>query len=100
MFSIPSSEFDFGEIYTNTGSTISTIPISFPIMVNVFETGYEFIAGIWTANCEVETIFHYHITMENWIQMCKIHSCPTCDDGKIIVISDGGEIVTTVLTGQ
>ncbi|MCB9308547.1 MAG: hypothetical protein H6567_00635 [Lewinellaceae bacterium] len=87
MFEIPSSGFDFGEIYTNTGSNI---PISFPIKVNVFETGYGFVANISSSNCETESdisLPHYNGVLDANVQNT---SCPTCDDGKIIVISDGG----------
>ena len=83
-YSLDSSPFTNGYFYNNnSGGTINQGQLTYPINVNVFQTGFIFVATITNDNCQVTTTIQLPTLIDGLSTTVVNTSCPTCNDGKI-----------------
>ncbi len=97
-YNIPSSPFSQGYYYAN-GTTIQG-QLTFPISVNVFQTGFTFGINAFESNCS----FNGQIKLPQLVQGLTTTvvntSCGTCNDGKINITVNTGAQCYSCQAGQ
>ncbi len=82
MIEIKTGNFAEGYIALHDQSTQS-IPVSFPIRISVFETGFQFKVLIWNENCEVSKVINLPVFNGLKIKEVQNTTCEECEDGQI-----------------
>ncbi|MBK8671255.1 MAG: hypothetical protein IPN89_18165 [Saprospiraceae bacterium] len=78
-----SSQFTQGYIIGNTAGT--TLPLTFPISINIFQTNFNFAINAFDVNCSFTQEIKLPQLIQGLTTSATNTSCGTCTDGKINV---------------